>query len=90
MSRRLGASAALTGPLLIGAMGGFIPQWLELALATPVVFWGAFPFFVRGWQSIVTRSLNMFTLIRARRHRLLRLQRGGGALSGAIPGWFPR
>ena len=63
MSRRLGASAALTGPLLIGAMGGFIPQWLELALATPVVFWGAFPFFVRGWQSIVTRSLNMFTLI---------------------------
>ena len=63
MSRRFGASAALTGPLLIGAMGGFIPQWLELALATPVVLWGAFPFFVRGWQSIVTRSLNMFTLI---------------------------
>ena len=63
MSRRLGASAALTGPLLIGAMGGFIPQWLELALATPVVLWGAFPFFVRGWQSIITRSLNMFTLI---------------------------
>ena len=63
MSRRLLASAALTGPLLIGAMGGFIPQWLELALATPVVLWGAFPFFVRGWQSIVNRSLNMFTLI---------------------------
>ena len=63
MSRRLQASAALTGPLLIGAMGGVIPQWLELALATPVVLWGAFPFFVRGWQSIVNRSLNMFTLI---------------------------
>ena len=63
MSRRLWASAALTSPLLVGAMGGFIPQWLELALATPVVLWGAFPFFVRGWQSIVNRSLNMFTLI---------------------------
>jgi Cu+-exporting ATPase len=63
MSRRFWASAALTAPLLIGAMGGFIPQWLELALATPVVLWGAFPFFVRGWHSIVNRSLNMFTLI---------------------------
>ena len=63
MSRRFWASAALTGPLLVGAMGGFIPQWFELALATPVVLWGAFPFFVRGWQSIVNRSLNMFTLI---------------------------
>src|SRR3977135_656240 len=37
--------------------------WLELALATPVVVWGAWPFFVRGWMSIVTRTLNMFTLI---------------------------
>jgi Cu+-exporting ATPase len=63
MSRRFRASAVLSGPLLIGAMGGFIPQWFELALATPVVLWGAFPFFVRGWQSIVNRSLNMFTLI---------------------------
>ena len=63
MSRRFGASAVLTAPLLIGAMGGFIPQWLEHALATPVVLWGAFPFFVRGWQSIVNRNLNMFTLI---------------------------
>jgi Cu+-exporting ATPase len=37
--------------------------WLELALATPVVLWGGWPFFVRGWQSIVSRNLNMFTLI---------------------------
>src|SRR6185295_10015996 len=36
---------------------------IELALATPVVLWGAWPFFVRAWQSIVNRSLNMFTLI---------------------------
>ena len=63
MSRRFWASAALTVPLLIGAMGGFIPQWLELVLATPVVLWGGFPFFARGWHSIVNRSLNMFTLI---------------------------
>ena len=63
MSRRFWASAALTAPLLFGTMGGFIPQWLELALATPVVLWGGFPFFVRGWQSMVNRSLNMFTLI---------------------------
>ncbi|MBF8300747.1 MAG: ATPase, partial [Acidobacteria bacterium] len=63
MSRRFWASAALSGPLLIGAMTGVIPQWLELALATPVVLWGAWPFFVRGWLSVVNRSLNMFTLI---------------------------
>jgi Cu+-exporting ATPase len=38
-------------------------QWLEMILATPVVLWGGWPFFVRGWRSIVNRSLNMFTLI---------------------------
>ena len=63
MSRRFRVSAVLTSLLLVGAMGGFIPQWLELALATPVVLWGAWPFFERGWLSIVNRSLNMFTLI---------------------------
>ena len=63
MTRRFWISAVLTGPLLIGAMGGFIAQWIELALATPVCLWGAWPFFVRGWASIVNRSLNMFTLI---------------------------
>ncbi len=46
---------------------GFIPQqtsnWIQLALATPVVLWAGWPFFVRGWQSLVTRNLNMFTLI---------------------------
>jgi Cu+-exporting ATPase len=38
-------------------------NWMELALATPVVLWGGWPFFVRGWQSLVSRNLNMFTLI---------------------------
>ena len=76
MSRRFRASAALTLPLLLVAMGDYIPGrplaqlvstgawgWIELGLATPVCLWGAWPFFVRGWQSIVNRSLNMFTLI---------------------------
>ncbi len=47
-----------TGHLSMRAMG-----WMELALATPVVLWGGWPFFERGWASLVNRSLNMFTLI---------------------------
>jgi P-type Cu+ transporter len=76
MRRRFWVSAALTVPLFLVAMAHFLPGrpletlmsprsmgWLELALATPVVLWGGWPFFVRGWQSIANRSLNMFTLI---------------------------
>jgi Cu+-exporting ATPase len=76
MTRRFWVSAALTTPLVIMVMGGFVPgidigslipmgirRWLELILATPVVLWGGLPFFVRGWQSVVTRNPNMFTLI---------------------------
>jgi Cu+-exporting ATPase len=76
MTRRFWASVALALPLLLLAMGDLIPgrpserlasarglEWIELLLATPVVLWGGWPFFVRGWQSIVNRSLNMFTLI---------------------------
>lgn len=74
MTRRFWVSVALTLPLLLIAMGGMIPalrgilsaQWmdeLQLVLATPVVLWGGWPFFVRGWRSVVYRSLNMFTLI---------------------------
>jgi Cu+-exporting ATPase len=76
MSRRFWVSVLLTIPLLAIGMSEFIPgadlsrllpmrvrSWLELVLATPVVLWGAWPFFVRGWQSIQNRSLNMFTLI---------------------------
>ena len=40
-----------------------LSAWLQMALATPVVLWGGWPFFVRGWMSLVTRQLNMFTLI---------------------------
>jgi Cu+-exporting ATPase len=63
MTRRFWVSAILAAAILVVAMGGFELQWLELALATPVVLWGGWPFFVRGWQSVVNRSLNMFTLI---------------------------
>ena len=63
MTRRFWVSAVLTAAILAIAMGGFGLQWLELALATPVVLWGGWPFFVRGWQSVANRTLNMFTLI---------------------------
>ena len=67
MRRRFIVSAILSAPLLVLGMTMHHPpvwlRWLELALATPVVLWGGAPFFVRGWQSLVTRHLNMFTLI---------------------------
>jgi Cu+-exporting ATPase len=76
MTRRFWVSALLSLPLFIYAMGDLIPgrpfedlvpsawaQWLQIPLAAPVVLWGGWPFFKRGWQSLKTRHLNMFTLI---------------------------
>ncbi len=76
MTRRFWASTALALPLFLLVMvAEFAPQltshliapralqWLELAIATPAVLWGGWPFFVRGWQSVVNRHLNMFSLI---------------------------
>ena len=76
MTRRFWWSLALTVPILLVMVDEFLPgqplharidagvlNWIELALATPVVLWGGWPFFVRGWASIVSRHLNMFTLI---------------------------
>ena len=67
MTRRLVVSALLTAPLIIlpfsPAAGYPWFGWLQLALASPVVLWGAAPFFQRGWASIANRSLNMFTLV---------------------------
>src|SRR6516225_7456206 len=76
MTTRYWISFAFTIPLLAIAMGDMWPgvvlrralsggqlSWLQLALATPVVLWGGWPFFQRGWASIVNRSSNMFTLI---------------------------
>jgi Cu+-exporting ATPase len=78
MSRRFWVGAILTLPILVLAMGGYLPglgpllermvphefsKWAELVLATPVVLWAGWPFFQRGWKSVVTWNLNMFTLI---------------------------
>jgi P-type Cu+ transporter len=65
MQRRFWVCVALTVPLLALAMLPIegIAGWLQLALATPVVLWGGWPFFERGWASVVNRSWNMFTLI---------------------------
>jgi Cu+-exporting ATPase len=76
MSRRFWWSLALTAPVFLLAMSEMLPgrpvphalgaralTWVQSALATPVVVWGGRPFFERGWQSVVNRSLNMFSLI---------------------------
>ncbi len=76
MTRRFRVSLWLTIPVLLIAMSEMIPgqpmqralsqqmlNYIQLALATPVVLWGGKPFFERGWASIINRSLNMFTLI---------------------------
>ena len=73
MNRRFWVSALLSVPLLVLTMGadmfgwhifsGRTSAWVQLALATPVVLWGGWPFFERFWASLKTRNLNMFTLI---------------------------
>ncbi len=76
MTRRFWVGTVLSIPLFIYAMGDLIPgqpfegllpgawpQWIQFAMATPVVLWGGWPFFVRGVQSVRTMNLNMFTLI---------------------------
>ncbi len=100
MTRRFWISALLSAPLLIVAMGGLIPgieTWLhslaaprtltllEFLLATPVVLWGGWPFFVRGYQSIVHRSPNMFTLIGLG----VTVAYGYSLVAALFPGIFP-
>jgi Cu+-exporting ATPase len=74
MTRRFWSGLVLSVPVVALEMGTHltgldhvIPQqtsnWIQMVLATPVVLWAGWPFFVRGWQSLVTRNLNMFTLI---------------------------
>lgn len=98
MTRRFWISLVLAVPVFISAMAAdFWPeffsqvidpktrQWFELSLATPVVLWGAKPFFLRGWSSLISRHLNMFTLISL----------GVGVawtyslVATLFPGWFP-
>ena len=76
MTQRFRWSALITLPILAFMVSEFLPgrplqeavpqgamNWIQLALATPAVLWGGWPFFVRGWASVVNRHLNMFTLI---------------------------
>jgi Cu+-exporting ATPase len=59
----IGMSDLIPGEPLQHRVGQSTLNWIQLVLATPVVLWGGWPFFVRAWQSVVNRSLNMFTLI---------------------------
>jgi Cu+-exporting ATPase len=74
MTRRFWIGAVLSVPPVVLEMGGHLvgghglidptlSNWIQLVFATPVVLWAGWPFFVRGWQSLLTRNLNMFTLI---------------------------
>lgn len=76
LGRKFWIGTALTVPILFLAMGHYIPgvhietwmpksvsKWIEFILATPVVLWAGGMFFIKGWRSILNRSLNMFTLI---------------------------
>jgi Cu+-exporting ATPase len=76
MARRFWIGAALSLPVLVLAMAHLIPgldlsrwisprvnQWIQFALSTPVVLWAGWPFFGRGWRSVASWNLNMFTLI---------------------------
>ncbi|HEX2815075.1 MAG TPA: heavy metal-binding domain-containing protein, partial [Phenylobacterium sp.] len=74
MTRRFWIALVLTVPVFVLEMGGHVmdlhaliapvvSNWVQFALATPVVVWAGAPFFARGWASLRTRNLNMFTLI---------------------------
>jgi Cu+-exporting ATPase len=98
MTRRFWAAAAFTFPLLVIAMGDMVPgrpisalfsmrsrmMW-ELALATPVCVWSAWPFYVRAVQSVINRSLNMFTLIGLG----VSVAYGYSVVAATLPGIFP-
>jgi Cu+-exporting ATPase len=98
MTRRFKWSLVLTLPILAGMVSEFLPgqpiqsavpartwNWFQFALATPVVLWGGWPFFARGWASLVTRHLNMFTLIALG----VGAAYGFSAIATIVPGVFP-
>jgi len=98
MTRRFWVSTALSIPVFILAMthdmmpglivGDFLThwlQWIEFALATPVVLWGGWPFFQRGWRSVITGNLNMFTLIALG----IGVAWGYSVTATVVPGIFP-
>lgn len=97
MTRRFWASTVLSVPLVALTAAEYLPavehlipmavsRWLQLALATPVVLWGGWPFFVRGWLSVIRRSLNMFTLIALG----VGVAYAYSVIAMAAPGLFPK
>jgi Cu+-exporting ATPase len=98
MMRRFQVGALLAVPVFLLAMvadlaPAWLPdvltmkavQWLEFLLATPVVWWGGWPFFVRGWQSLQSRNLNMFTLIGLG----VAVAWSYSVVALLLPSWFP-
>jgi Cu+-exporting ATPase len=95
MTRRFSVSVALSAPLFLLGMADLLPfghalngrvvTWVEFALATPVVLWGGWPFFQRGWASLVNRHLNMFTLIALG----IGIAYGYSVVAALFPGLFP-
>jgi Cu+-exporting ATPase len=98
MTRRFRVGLLLALPLVLLEMSGMIPgrpldrilphhlhPFLQMLLATPVVLWGGWPFFVRGWSSLVTRRLNMFTLIALGTG----VAYSASLVSTLAPGWIP-
>src|ERR1017187_2232504 len=98
MTRRFKVGAVLALPVFVLAMAHLIPvlgkqswvdsdvsRWLQFALATPVVWWAGWPFFQRGWRSVVTLHLNMFTLIAIGVGAAF----GSSAVAMLMPGSFP-
>jgi Cu+-exporting ATPase len=96
MSRRFWIGLVLALPVFLLEMGGHLfdlhhliaPQvsvWIQFALSTPVVLWAGWPFFLRGWASLVNRSLNMFTLIALG----IGAAYGYSVIATLIPGIFP-
>ena len=98
MTRRFWLGLVLAAPVVVLEMGAHLrgpgwvdatlSSWLQFAFATPVVLWAGWPFFVRGWRSLVTRNLNMFTLIAIGHRRRLALQRGRIVAPGIFPAAF--
>lgn len=101
MTRRFWIGLALSLPVVALEMGGHLTglghyigqqtsNWIQMLLATPVVLWAGWPFFVRGGQSLVSRNLNMFTLIAMGTGVAWGLQYGGDAGARDFPGRNPR
>jgi Cu+-exporting ATPase len=88
ISRRFWLALVPTVPLVVLDMAGIGPAWLQLVLAAPVVVWSGAPLFQRGWDSLVRRSLNMFSLIALGTGAAFLYSVAATILSGHLPVYF--